>query len=72
MKETAHTMTKARGTFGEGYVRAGVAAPASWLRANLTRILLGGFVTALMLTLLTVYFLLLSRAATALPEAWGL
>ena len=72
MKETAHTMTTARRTFGEGYVRAAVAAPASWLRANLTRILLGGFVTALMLTLLTVYFLLLSRAATALPEAWGL
>ncbi len=45
---------------------------SSWLRANLTSILLGGFVTAFMLTLLTVYFLLLSRASMALPEAWGL
>ena len=72
MKETAHTMTTARRTLGEGYVRAAVAALGSWLRANLTRILLGGFVTALMLTLLTVYFLLLSRASMALPEAWGL
>ncbi len=72
MKETAHTITTARRTFGEGYVRAAVAALSSWLRANLTSILLGGFVTALTLTLLTVYFLLLSRASMALPEAWGL
>ena len=70
MKETAHTITTGRRTFGEGYVRAAVAALDSWLRANLTGILLGGFVTALMLTLLTAYFLLLSRASTALLEAW--
>ena len=72
MKETAHTITTARLTFGEGYVRAAVAALSSWLRANPTEILLGGFVTALMLTMLTVYFLLLSRASMALPGAWGL
>ncbi len=72
MKETAHTITTGSRTFGEGYVRAAGAALSSWLRANLTRILLGGFVTVLMLTLLTVYFLLLSRASMALPEAWGL
>lgn len=72
MKEIAHTITTPRRTFEEGYVSAAVAALSLWLRANLTRILLGGFVTALMLTLLTVYFLLLSRAATALAEAWGL
>ena len=71
MKETAHTITTAGRTYGEGYVRAAVAALGSWLRANLTRILLGGFVTALTLTLLTVYFLLLSRASAALPGAWG-
>jgi hypothetical protein len=66
-----HTIITARSTFEEGYVRAAVVALSSWLRANLTRILLGGFVTALMLTLLTVYFLLLSRASLALPGAWG-
>ena len=71
MKETAHTITAARGTYGEGYVRAAVAALSSWLRANLTRILLGGFVTALIVTLLAVYILLLSRASMALPGAWG-
>ena len=70
MKETAHTITSARRTFGEGYVRAAVAALGSWLRENLTRIFLGGLVTALTLALLTVYFLLLSRASTALPGAW--
>ncbi len=72
MKETAHTISTARRTFGEGYVGGAAGALSSWLRANLTRILLGGFATALMLTLLTVYLILLSRASTALPEAWGL
>ena len=71
MKEAAHTITTAGRRYGEGYVRAAVAALGSWLRANLTTILLGGFVTALTLTLLAVYFLLLSRASTALLEAWG-
>ena len=72
MKEIAHTITTPRRTFEEGYVSAAVAALSLWLRGKVTRILLGGFVTALTLTLLAVYFLLLRQASSAMPEAWRL
>jgi hypothetical protein len=66
-----HTVATPGPTFGRGYVGAAVAALSSWLRANVTRILLGGFVTALVLALLTLYIVLLSRASPALPAAWA-
>lgn len=51
------------------YGREALGAFTSYLRANVASISLGIFVTALILSLLYLYFRLLHQAASVLPEA---